>query len=41
MKIFQVYFKHSYESKIVFAFTRQEIWKKYPDVQSMYRVDVI
>lgn len=41
MKIFQVYFKHSYESRIIFAANRQEIWKNYPDVQSMYRVDVV
>lgn len=41
MRIFQVYFKHSYESKIVFAVNRQEIWKKYPDVECMYRVDVV
>lgn len=41
MRIFQVYFKHSYESKIVFAPNRQHIWKTYPDVASMYRVDVV
>lgn len=41
MKMFQVYFKTSYESKIIMAESRREIWKKYPDVQCMYRIDII
>jgi hypothetical protein len=41
MRIFQVFFKHSYESKIVFAPNRLYIWNTYPDVASMFRVDVV
>jgi len=40
MRMYQVYFKMA-ESRIIFANTRQEIWKKYRDVQCMYRIDVV
>lgn len=38
--MYQVYFKMA-ESRIIFANTRQEIWKKYRDVQCIYRIDVV
>ena len=41
MKMFEVEFYGAFPTRIIFAANRREIWKKYPYVRCMHRIEIL